>query len=239
MVRFAVCDSEQAMIKFIINKLRTYYASECNIMTYSDGASLLSDHHRVRFDAIFLDIAIPGLNGMEIAERIREYDRHVKIIFVSDKNELAYKGYLYDAFRFVRKSNLDQDLREAAISLDQVLVFQDEYLVFKTDNGDVTQVAKDIKYFEADGHFINMACKDETIRTCGTMRDYEERFKNIGFIRIHKGFLVNFRYIRSVDKNAVILTCGKRLPLSRNRINETKTKTNYFQGIINKQNLLI
>lgn len=239
MVRFAVCGSEQVMIDLIINKLHTYYPSECNIMTYSDGESLLSEHHRVRFDAILLDIAIPGLNGIEIAERIREYDFHVKIIFVSDQNELAYKGYLYDAFRFVRKSNLDQELREAAISLNQVLFFQDEYLVFKTDNGDVSQVAKDIKYFEADGHYINMTCKDETVRTCGTMRDYEERLKNIGFIRIHKGVLVNFRYIRSVDKNAVILTCGKRLPLSRKRINETKTKINYFQGINIKQNLLI
>lgn len=239
MIRLAVCDDEQEMIDCILSKLRTFYNNDCKIKTYSNGASLLSDHFLERFDAIFLDIAMPGLNGMEIAGKIRENDRRVKIIFVSNQNELAYKGYLYDAFRFVRKSDLDRDLREAVTGLNEILFFQNEYPVFKTDSGDVVRAVREIKYFEADGHFIYMICNDKTIRTYGTMRDYEDRFKNIGFIRIHKGFLVNFRYIHSIDKNDVVLTCGKRLPLSRNKNNETRTKINYFQGIENNQNPLI
>lgn len=230
-VRFAVCDSEQEIIDCVINKLRTFFPSECNIMTYSDSASLLSEHHQDRFDAIFLGITIAGLNGLEIAKEIRENDSRVKIIFVSDQNELAYKGYFYDAFRFVRKNNLDEDLREVAISLNRALCFQNEQLKFKTDNGDVVRAAKDIKYFEADGHLINMSCIVGTIRIYGTLRDYEERLKNIGFIRVHKGFLVNFRYISSTDNKAVTLTCGTKLPLSRNRINNTKAKIRFFQEL--------
>lgn len=229
MVRFAVCDSEQETVDCIINELRIYFPSECNIMAYSDSANLLSDHYQNHYDAIFLEVAIPGLNGMEIAEKIRENDRRVNIIFVSEQNDLAYKGYVYGAFRFVRKSNLDQDLREAAISLNQVLCFQNERIVFKTDNKDITIAAKDIKFFEADGHFINITHNDGTIRIYGTLKDYEERMKSIGFIRIHKGFLVNFRYISSTDSKTVTLTCGTRLPLSRKRVDETKTKIKLFQ----------
>lgn len=237
MIRLAVCDDEQEMINSISSKLRAYYPNDCKIKTYSEGASLLSDHLLERFDAIFLVISMPGLDGMEIAGKIRENDRRVKIIFVSNQNELAYKGYLYDAFRFVRKSNLDQELSEAVAGLNEALLFQNKNIAFKTDTGDIVRAAEDIKYFEAAGHFIYMTCKDGTIRTYGTMCDYEERFKNIGFIRIHKGFLVNFRYIRSVDKNAVILTCGKRLPLSRIRTKETKAKIKFFQEINHKQNI--
>lgn len=231
LVRFAVCDSEQGMADRIINKLRTYFPSNCNIMPFSDSESLLLEHRSNRFDAIFLGVAIPGLNGMKIAEKIREDDRRVKIIFVSEQNDLAYKGYFYGAFRFVRKSNLAHDLREAAMSLNLALCFQNELLEFKTDNGDIIIAAKDIIYFEADGHFIKITCNDGTIRTFGTMQDYEERLKNIGFIRIHKGYLVNFRYISSTENNAVTLTCGTRLPLSRKRIKETKTKLYYFQEL--------
>lgn len=237
MVRFAVCDDEQEMINSILNKLRTYYPNDYKIKTYSDGASLLSDHLRERFDAIFLDISMLGLDGLVIAGKIREKDRRVKIIFVSNQSDLAYKGYIYDAFRFVRKSNLEQELCEAVTSLNDALLSQNENLTFKTDNIDITRAVKEIKYFEADGHIIYLVCKDSTIRINGTLQDFEERYKNIGFIRIHKGFLVNFRYIRSVDKNAVILTCGKKLPLSRNRTNETKAMINYFQGINNKPGL--
>lgn len=239
MVRFAVCDDEQEMIQCISAKLRTFCSDECEIKTYSDGASLLSDYRRDFFDALFLDIGMPKLNGMEIAEKIRESDRNVKIIFVSNQNDLAYKGYIYDAFRFVRKSNLDKELREAVTSLNEAFLFQNKQLAFKTETGDIVRTAFEIIFFEADGHFIYMICKDGTIRTYGTMCDYEERFKNIGFIRIHKGFLVNFRYISSIEKSSVVLTNGTSLPLSRKKINETKAKINHFQEINNKHDLLI
>ena len=229
LVRFAVCDSDRETVDCIINELRTCFQSKCDIMAYSDGSSLLSDHRQERFDTIFLGISASGLNGMEIAEKIRANDKRVIIVFVSDQTDLAYKGYIYDAFRFVRKSNLDQDLHEAALSLNQALLFQNEQLELKTENGDISIVVKSIKYFEADGHFINMTCTEGTVRTYGTMQDYEERLKNIGFIRIHKSFLVNFRYIVSMNSKTVTLTCGTRLPLSRNRIDNTKTKIRLFQ----------
>lgn len=229
MIKFAVCDDEQKMIDRISEKLRIYYPDECEIKTYADGTHLLSDCHRNRFDALFLDIDMPGLNGMEIAEKIRKNDWRVKIIFVSNQDDLAYKGYLYNAFRFIRKSNLDQELCEAVKSLKETLCSQSEHLFLKTETGETIRAAKDIKYFEVNGHFINVVCNDRTIRIFGILREYEEKLGNKGFIRIHKSYLVNFKYIRSIEKDAVFLTCGKELPLSRNRIRDTKTKIMFFQ----------
>ena len=61
-----------------------------------------------------------------------------------------------------------------------------------------------------------------------TLGDYEERLKNVGFIRIHKSFLVNFRFIEYVGKTTVTLTDGSTLSLSRNRVAETKRKLLIF-----------
>ena len=62
----------------------------------------------------------------------------------------------------------------------------------------------------------------------GTLNEYEERLKSNGFIRIHKSFLVNFRFIESIGKTAVNLTDGSTLALSRNRVAETKRKLLIF-----------
>lgn len=231
MVKFAVCDDEQEMIKCISDKLRTYYPDECEIKTYFDGASLLSDYPRDRFDAIFLDIGLPGLNGLEIAEKIRESDLRVKIIFVSNQNELAYKGYIYDAFRFVRKGNLDQELYEAVKSLVKSFLFANKHRVFKTLTGETVLAIKDIKYFKSVSHCINAVCIDGVIEVYGTLREYEYLMEKNGFIRIHKSYLVNYRHIRSIDQSFVHLKCGSKLPLSRNRINNTKDKMRFFQEI--------
>lgn len=224
MVKFAVCDDESEMTDYIAERLSEYYPDECEIQKYTDGKTLLSESKREDFDAFFLDIGMPGLNGMALAEKIREFNQNVKIIFVTNNNELAYKGYLYDAFRYVRKSKLEQELCEAARSLGNYFVSLGEYLSFKTPNGEITRSVKSLKYFEVKGHTVTMVCDQSADRVCGTLKEYEERLNNMGFIRIHKSYLVNYRYIYVVQNSNVKLTCGRELPLSRNRADMTKKK---------------
>ena len=234
MVKFAVCDDEREMADYISDKLREYYPEECEIKKYENGESLLKDRHREFFDAIFLDIGLPGMSGTELAEKIREDDPYVKIIFVTKKEELANRGYLYNAFRFVRKSNLEPELCETAESLKKYFDSINEYMSFKTPTGEVTRAVKNIKFFEVKGHAITMVSDENEDQVCGTMRMYCDRLKNRGFIQIHKSYLVNFRYIYSVEKNDVKLSCGKVLPLSRKRVDEVKNKLQDFLVHIGK-----
>lgn len=87
MVKFSVCDDDREMAEHISNKLHTFYPDECEIKTYTNGASLLSDCCINCFDAYFLDIGMPEMNGLEIAEKIRRKDPRAKIIFVSNKHQ--------------------------------------------------------------------------------------------------------------------------------------------------------
>lgn len=230
MVKFAVCDDEREIADDIARKLSEYYPNECDIRTYTNGEDLLADSRRESFDAFFLDIGMPVLDGLTLAGEIRRTDPYVKIVFVTNKHEFAYKGYIYSAFRYVRKSELDRELREAAMSLNKEFALMDEYLVFKTPNGEIARFVKNIKYFEVEGHDVTIVCDESEERVNGTMNKYEERMKNMGFIRIHKSYLVNYRYICSIEKVSVKLTCGKELPLSRKRADEVRRE---FLELIN------
>lgn len=216
------------MTDCISEKLRKFYPDKCKIKTYNDGKDLISDCHRDRFDALFLDIGMPGLNGMELAERIREKDRCVKIIFVTNKDELAHIGYKYGAFRYVRKRNLEQELRETAESLKKHFDALGESLLLKTPIGEVTRLIKSIKYFEVYGHEVYAVYNEKAEQVCGTMQEYDDRLSNSGFIRIHKSYLVNYRYIDSIELKDIKLTSGEKLPLSRNRVDEVRKKLREF-----------
>ena len=230
MVKFAVCDDEKAQLDLVADIIREYYTDECEIIKYQDGESLLADSRKQLFDALFLDIAMPGLDGMELAAKIRKDNQYVKIVFVTNKEELAHKGYLYGAFRFVRKSELYKELSETAESLKRHFNSENGYLILKTPAGEITRTIKDIKYFEVKGHNVTVVSDSEE-RVCGTMKECENRFGKYGFIRIHKGYLVNCRYICSIEKNEVRLKDGKILPVSRNRVCETKKKLQEFMNI--------
>ena len=231
MVRFAVCDDKKEELDLVADKIREYYADECEIIKYQDGESLLADSRTQLFDVLFLDIVMPGLNGMELAAKIREENQNVKIVFVTNKEELANKGYLYEAFRFVCKSRLEQELPETAESLKRHFDSANEYLKLKTPAGIIIRAIKDIKYFEVKGHNVTVVCGSEE-QVCGTLRAYEDSLNEKGFLRVHKGYLVNFRYIYSIRKDDVELTDGKALPLSRNRKHETKEKFQEFMNSI-------
>ena len=222
MVKFAVCDDDREMAAYISEKLHEYYPDKCEIKRYFDGESLLDDIYREHFDVIFLDVGLPGLNGMQIAEKIREDNRHVKIVFVTNNKDLAHMGYVYGAFRYVRKMRLEEELREAAESLKKYFDTINDYVNFKTPTGEIIVDVKRIEYFEVKGHSLTMVCGENEEQICGTMSGYADSLKSKGFTRIHKSYLVNIRYIHSLDKNDVILTNGKKLPLSRKRADNVK-----------------
>ena len=228
MVKFAVCDNEREMADLVAEKLREFYPDECEIKCYTDGKSLLEDSARELFDAFFLDIVMPTLDGFSLAEKIRADNPFAKIIFVTNYSEFAHIGYLYGAFRYVRKFALEEELREAVQSMKREFDLQSEFLLLKTPLGEVIRAVNSIRYFEVKGHQVTAFFDDSEERVSGTMNEYEQRLKDIGFIRIHKSFLVNFRFIEFVGKNAVNLTDGSILALSRNRVAETKRKLLIF-----------
>ena len=153
-MKFAVCDDERKMADFVAEKLREYYPDECEIKCYTDGKSLLEDSARELFDAFFLDIGMPGLDGFTLAEKIHADNPFAKIIFVTNHTELAHIGYLYGAFRYVRKFALEEELREAAQSLKREFDMKSEFLLLKTACGEIVADVENIRYFEVKGHQV-------------------------------------------------------------------------------------
>lgn len=200
MVKFVVCDDEREIADLVAEKLREFYPDECEIKCYTDGKILLEDSARELFDAFFLDIGMPTLDGFSLAEKIRSDNPFAKIIFVTNHTELAHIGYLYGAFRYVRKFALEEELREAVQSLKREFDMQSELLLLKTPFGEVIRAVNSIKYFEVKGHQVTAFFDETEERVSGTMNEFEKRLKDVGFIRIHKSFLVNFRFIESIKK---------------------------------------
>lgn len=215
LVRFAVYVDNNEITRRVPFILRELYPGECEISCYSGGEDLLNDKTLERFDAFFLGVDLPGLNGMEIAESIRKINRLGKIVFITRNNELAYKGYFYNAFRYVRTSELDRELGEAMESLYSAFASERGMVRLKSTKGDIIRDTRRVMYFKAQGHVIVMKREDGEEYLTGTMNILAERMREYGFIRIHKSFLVNKKHIASVTRFEIVLKNGRKLPISR------------------------
>lgn len=171
---------------------------------------------------------MPEITGMEIANKVREENEYVNIIFITNKDDLVYQSLKYTPLRFIRKSRLENELGEALTSLIKKIEAKNVYYEFTVDGSKINLNISEIIHFEVFGHNLIIYLKDIHLITKGSPNKLEKEFKNKGFIRIHKCHLVNFRYIYSINAKDVILDDGKSLPLSRYKINETKLKFQMF-----------
>lgn len=224
MVKFAVCDDEREMTDYISDKLREYYPGDCEIRKYEDGESLLADSRKQLFDALFLDIDMPDLDGMELANRIRESNEYVKIIFVTNKDNLVYDTFKYMPFRFIRKTCLEDELPEAAVALRDAIAQSNATIIFNTKSGERCVQVCDIIYAEVKNHTITVFLIEDKLTVSKSMDELECELRKFGFIRTHKSFLVNHRHVKTISQNNILTDTNQSVPLSRNRADEVKLR---------------
>lgn len=237
MIRAAICDDEVTMLDYLHERISAEFekqGTEVRIDKFILGKDFLSSHKAKPYDMVFLDIDMPEISGFDIAEKINESEPTL-IIFVTTHDELVFSSLKFQPFRFVRKSFLSNELGEVVDDINKVLSKRAAGKKFKlqTKSHDVYIDVEQIIYVEIYGHWLHVYTNDGDVLDCyGILSDYESQLEPFDFVRTHKSYLVNCRYIRSVEKEQVVLDNKTSVPLSRRRINVVNDKfTKYLRSI--------
>lgn len=213
-MKIAICDDERidrdlivSFMKEIEEKIR--YKLELDV--YEDGKQLLNDLEEKEWDALFLDIDMPQLNGMKIAEIVQNKFPYIKIVFITNRADLVFDTIRFCPFRFVRKENLRMELTESIIAMDKRIAQESFLFQFKNGNQMTKIRISDIKYIESQKHNLELHYNNDSIKVRAKVSEYEKRLLNYGFVRIHKGFIVNMKYIKILSSKYVILDDGTEL----------------------------
>lgn len=144
------------------------------------------------------------------------------IIFISNYESKVFESYEYEPLWFIRKSDLKEMLPKAIMKFMSKIAEEDIYYEFQTGANKKVVKVKDIIFMECNLHEITVKAVSEDFNIYGSLKKLEIEFTQFGFIRIHKNYLVNRRYIFSVDSKNVILTNKLSLPLSKMRRQNVK-----------------
>ena len=233
MISIAICDDSASMVNSLDQNIREYASKsgkEIRTFLYHDGVELLGDYAG-RFDLIFLDIKMPGMNGIEVAGKIREKDTSVIIIFLTSLVQYALDGYKVNAANYlvkpVSKSRLGAELDRWIREIDQ----KDEpYICLHNDNGNYKVLLKNISYVETYNRNLLVHTDQQNIVCYWKMKEMENEVLPYGFARNHSSYLVNLFYVGNIEKNEVKLTTGDRLPLSKTKKKEFMEKLAEYWG---------
>lgn len=152
----------------------------------------------------------------------------LSIICVVQSPEEVFAALPYPFFHVVREFCLEQDLGVALCKIERTGSLLPRWCSFHGKNELMRIRLKEILYLESDRHEIKIYTQNYTQETSyltvETLAQCEEKLRALGFVRIHKSYLVNLYHVAKLEKDCLTLDCGRQLYISRYRYTEVKSQ---------------
>lgn len=237
MLNFVLCDDEESARRQLADYIRRFSAEtgeQVRITEFSSGEELLTGYP-YDTDILLLDIHMGATDdGMKTARRLRESAPDVCIIFITNLSQYALKSYSVRAFGFLPKPVIyPAFLNEVTQAAERLRRQASRHLLIRDREwGLLLQVdVKDISYFEVKNHDIYAVTKKRRLFCRGTLSGLERDLASCGFFRCHAAFLINCRYIASIDQQ-ITLADGTQIPISRSKRKDFLQKLTEYVGAL-------
>jgi len=202
-----------------------------------NGTQALRLAAELKPDIVLLDIRMPGMDGLEVANHLTRLEPSPAIVFCTAYDEYAIKAFQHNAVGYLLKparseefsAALDQSQRVNQLQLKQLSRLNDDepdMFVANSWQGHELIPLDNIYYFRADNKYLTVFhTRGETLSD-QTLKDLENSYPD-HFIRTHRNSLVNSQHIRKLVKDSaghysLILSDNSSIPVSRRHVSEVK-----------------
>lgn len=223
MVNIAIVEDEETHAETLKAYLLRYAKEKNDAFNISvfKNAILFLENYTAGYDVIFMDIRMPYMNGMDAAQKLRELDEFVVLIFITSLTQYAVKGYEVAALDYIVKpiayGDFAMKFTRAYVRIDAQ---KQKYLTYKTEKGTVKVLPREIAYCEVSGHRLVLHTVNGDLEQHATLRSVEEKINDPSFCKCNHCYLVNLRFVKRLSGDEVIVEYAGRsdaLQISRNR----------------------
>lgn len=231
-MKIAICDDELYFGQELKKMIENYYNSmDLLISVYQNPTELLRAIKKDKsiYQAVFLDIEMPDMDGMTLAKLLREEGVEIPIIFLTSHEEQMEEGYEVRAFRFLVKP-VNKEKLEKALSSLFLNTFSKRQLSIIHNGRNHILYEKDILCIKSENVYLKIFTKEGTYLIREKLNNMEAQLDRNYFIRVHRSYLINFSSILSYDKKKIDLQGHIEVPISRSSYeNFQKAFMNYLK----------
>lgn len=221
-MKIFLCDDNVETLAFYEEKLQELAAKHNRILEiqkFKSGEELLFhfEDSGDTIDAIYLDINMPGLDGVEVAEKLREQKYRGEIIFLTVSKKHFLPAFDVRAFNYIIK-NQTTNKRFETIFLGIVNLAEDkdrESILLKASGARRKIEVDAIHYFEVRKRIVTIYYRDEQFEFFSTMEKLESELLGKGFFRVNRSYLVALNSVQSSTYDTLLLKNGHEVPIGR------------------------
>lgn len=212
-MKIAVCDDEIMVADQLRRIICRTLPEENEVSIYLSGKSLLEEADA--YDIIFLDLKMPGMDGLETGKRIRKINPKCKIIVASGELHRMKEGYYLNALRFVTKPFDEEEIAEALWEAGHQCLGEQKVEVYDA-NMCYHIRQKDICYMEAFDGYVRIFTGDHMYRRDIRLEQMKQQLDPRLFVQISRGTVVNLFFAERYQKGTIVIH-GKVFHVARRR----------------------
>jgi DNA-binding LytR/AlgR family response regulator len=233
-------DDERPALEDLVRLLRAspLVASVDGAASASEALVALGDG-AAAYDGLFLDVRMPGLDGLELARVLRRFEQPPAIVFVSAFDDAAVDAFELAALDYLVKPVSRRRLDEAIERVQRAAgtaptpgegLDADVLPVDALRGGGTRLLARSsILYLQAHGDYVRVASDEGRFLLRARMAELEARWSQQGFARVHRGFLVNLRRAVEVRPQlngtaVLVMADGAEVPIARRQVGELRRR---------------
>lgn len=221
-IKIAICDDEVAVcgkLEEITAKVLEDCQVSYDIDVFYSGEGLISGLQNEDYNLIFLDIELPGIDGVETGEYIRDIlgNEQVQISYVSGKEFYAMELFAIRPINFLIKPLTYEKVQQVIKKYIKIEDMTAGYFNYKKGTEFCTVPVSDILYFVSTGRKVQMVTLHGEESFYAKMEGIYASVKNQKFLFIHKSIIVNYRYVRNLKYEEVEMVDGKHFTISQKR----------------------
>ena len=224
-----VVDDEGPALADLARQLRAL-SETAEVRTAAGGQEALRTLAERPFDAVFLDVRMPGIDGLELARVLRRFETPPAVVFVSAYETGAVGAFELKALDYLMKPVSRRRLTEALsrVRESRAAARPDDVVPLPTLRGGTRLVPREsILFLQADGDYVRVICDEERFLMRGRVSDLARRWRGHGFVQVHRGYVANLRRaveVRPRLNGTAMLAFpgGREIPVARRKVAELR-----------------
>lgn len=200
-----------------------------DVLSTDSGAEALRLLREQEIDAVFLDIRMPGLSGLDLARVLSRFPVPPPVVFVTAHDDHAVDAFELHAVDYVLKPVRDDRLAEAVRRVVEATgsAGEPEDDTIAVELGGVTRFVSrsNVRYAEASGDYARLHTAQDSHLVRVPLTTLEEQWRDAGFVRIHRSLLVSLVHVEEVRMDGgrcTVLVGGEELAVSRRHTRELR-----------------
>lgn len=216
-INFAICDDDAVQLEYLSYEVSDWARNageSINCSLYPSAEAFLFDYSENKaVDVLLLDIEMPGMNGMELARRLRDEKAALQIIFITGYSDYISEGYDVSALHYLMKPVSREKLWSVLDRAAALLERSTKKILLEGSGTSSIVPISEIRYIEVLGNYVTVyADKPYTLKA--TLASVERQLDE-AFFRAGRSYIINLDKVRRAAKKEVTLTTGELVPLAR------------------------